>query len=75
MLKYKDTQVCFQEVPDEISLCINISGCTIGCKNCHSIHLAEDNGELLTIEALSSLIEQNTGITCVCFMGGKSLYS
>lgn len=27
MLKYVDTKVTFSEVPNEISLCINISNC------------------------------------------------
>ena len=27
MLKYVDTLVTFSEIPDEISLCINVSNC------------------------------------------------
>lgn len=72
MLKYVDTQVVFQEIPDEITLAINISGCKQGCKNCHSPYLAEDIGEDLTVSVLSQLIYKNKGITCVCFMGGDS---
>lgn len=72
MLKYVDTLVTFSEVPDEITLCINITGCKIGCNGCHSPYLAEDIGEPLTKEALKKLINSNTGITCVSFMGGDS---
>lgn len=72
MLKYVDTRITFSEVPNEISLCINISGCNIGCKNCHSPYLSEDIGEPLTKDALCSLIEANKGITCVTLMGGDS---
>lgn len=84
MLKYVDTKVTFSEVPDEISLCINISNCPCHCKNCHSSYLAEDIGKpLIYKEAynnktvingspLSKLIEANNGITCVCLMGGDS---
>lgn len=72
MLKYVDTMVTFSEVPDEITLCINITGCKIGCKNCHSPYLAEDIGEELTIDSLHELISNNKGITCVSFMGGDS---
>lgn len=32
MLKYLNTQVTFAEVPDEITLCINITGCKMGAK-------------------------------------------
>ena len=84
MLKYLNTQVTFSEVPDEITLCINISNCPCHCKNCHSSYLAEDIGEpliydesynnktVLTCNPLSKLIEANNGITCVCLMGGDS---
>ena len=72
MLKYLNTQVTFSEVPDEITLCINITGCKIGCKNCHSSYLAEDIGEELNSLSLKELISNNKGITCICFMGGDS---
>lgn len=70
MLKYVDTLVGFSEVPDEISLCINISGCKIKCPECHSKHLWEDIGEPLNKKALINLILANKGISCICFMGG-----
>ena len=72
MIKYVNTLVSFSEVPDEISLCINITGCKIGCKNCHSPYLAEDIGNVLNLQALTSLIDSNSGITCVCIMGGDA---
>ena len=72
MLKYTDSQVTFSEVPDEISLCINISNCPNNCKGCHSSYLKNDIGTLLDKEELSSLIESNQGISCVCIMGGDS---
>ena len=72
MLKYVDTKITFAEVPDEISLCINISNCQCHCKGCHSPYLAEDIGEELNIDSLHELISNNKGITCVSFMGGDS---
>ena len=72
MLKYVDTKVTFSEVPDEISLCINISNCPCHCKGCHSAYLAEDIGEPLLISTLLHLCDANKGITCVAFMGGDS---
>lgn len=72
MLKYTEAQVCFSEVPEEITLCINISGCPLHCKGCHSPHLQNDIGEELTPTILSNLITQNYGITCVAFMGGDA---
>ena len=72
MLKYVDTMVTFSEVPSEITLCINISNCPCHCFNCHSSCLAEDIGEGLTLDKIYKLIDNNEGITCVCFMGGDS---
>lgn len=72
MLKYVNTMVTFSEVPDEISLCIEISNCPCHCKNCHSSYLAEDIGEKLTLDKIYKFIDNNEGITCICFMGGDS---
>lgn len=72
MLKYVDTRVTFSEVPDEITLCINLSGCPCNCKGCHSSYLAGDIGTPLYVSKLSQLIFKNKGITCVSFMGGDA---
>ena len=70
MIKYIDTEVTLAEVPSEISLCISISGCTIHCPGCHSPHLWNDIGNILTIDKLDELIAANDDISCVCIMGG-----
>ena len=72
MLKYVDTKVVFQEVPDEVTLAINISNCPCHCEGCHSPYLAEDIGTDLTIEELTRLGPETEGITCIAFMGGDS---
>lgn len=72
MLKYVDTKVVFAEMPDEITLAINISGCPCNCKGCHSSYLAEDIGEPLDLQHLTNLIDSNKGITCVGLMGGDA---
>lgn len=72
MLKFKEVKVVFREIPDEITLSINITNCPIHCKDCHSKHLWEDIGSELTITKLNHLITENEGISCICFMGGDS---
>lgn len=72
MLKYAEAVVGFSEVPEEIALCINISGCPIHCKGCHSPHLWKDIGAELKPVVLSDLIAKNQGITCMAFMGGDN---
>jgi len=70
MLKYVDTKVVFQEIPDEITLAINISNCPCNCIGCHSSYLAKDIGTELTFSELSNLVNKNNGISCIAFMGG-----
>lgn len=72
MLKYVDTKVVFAEIPDEVTLAINISNCPCQCKGCHSSYLAQDIGEPLDLQHLTNLIDSNKGITCVCIMGGDA---
>ena len=72
MLKFIGSSVVFREIPDEISLAINITNCPHRCENCHSKILQEDIGDLLTFTELNGLISENPGITCVLFMGGDS---
>ncbi|MEG2163382.1 MAG: anaerobic ribonucleoside-triphosphate reductase activating protein, partial [Bacteroidales bacterium] len=71
MIKYCDYSIVFQEIPDEVTLAVNISCCPNLCHGCHSPWLREDHGEPLTHESLHALINRYSGeITCICFMGG-----
>lgn len=72
MLKYVDAKVVFAEVPDEVTLAINISNCPCQCKGCHSSYLAQDIGTELTFNEVRKLIKHNSGISCIAFMGGDS---
>lgn len=73
MLKYVNYNIVFQEIPDEVTLALNLSNCPNRCKGCHSAWLQEDTGEELSEETLSSLLDVYGGkITCVCFMGGDA---
>ena len=72
MLKYTDTQIVMAEVPDEITLAINISNCPHHCEGCHSPWLWKDEGKELSEPALLWLIDKNEGISCVALMGGDS---
>ena len=69
-LKYLGYSIVFQEVPNEVTLAINISGCPHRCEGCHSKYLWEYEGNYI-LDDLVGLIEKYKGlITCVCFMGG-----
>lgn len=72
MLTYKDTAVVFREIPDEVTLAINIAGCPVHCPDCHSQHLWKNDGVGLGLYELDKLIKDNPGITCVSLMGGDN---
>ncbi|MBQ6422555.1 MAG: anaerobic ribonucleoside-triphosphate reductase activating protein [Prevotella sp.] len=73
MLKYVNTGIVFQEIPDEVTLAINISNCPCHCPGCHSRYLWDDIGLPLGVEAIDDFIESfGNDITCVAFMGGDS---
>lgn len=73
MLKYINTGIVFQEIPDEVTLSINISNCPCRCPGCHSKYLWLDDGEPLTTDVLERFMDDYAAeITCVCFMGGDA---
>ena len=65
--------IAFQEVPNEVSLILSISGCPARCVGCHSIDLWKDkNGVFLSEELFLSYLKMYEGLlTCVCFFGGE----
>ena len=70
MIKYTEAEITFREVPDEISLSINISNCPYKCKGCHTPYLQKNIGNELTTEVLDKLIDENKNeITCITFLG------
>lgn len=69
-LKYANYYIGYQEVPNEVPLCFNISDCPYKCKGCHSKYLWDYVGTYLS-DDIDSVIKKYSGmITCVCFMGG-----
>ena len=73
MLKYVNSDVVFQEIPDEVTLAINISNCPCRCPGCHSHYLWEDIGLPLNTEAIDAFVEEyGDDITCLAFMGGDN---
>lgn len=71
MLKYTDYDVVFQEIPDEVTLAVNIAGCPNRCPGCHSPQLQQEIGEPLTPAVLAELLERyGDAVTCLCLMGG-----
>lgn len=73
MLKYVNTGIVFQEIPDEVTLAVNISNCPCRCPGCHSHYLWEDIGMPLDNNAIDDFIKKfGRDITCIAFMGGDA---
>ena len=73
MLKFYNYDIVFQEIPDEVTLAVNLTGCPIRCPGCHSPHLWDDTGEELDEDVLRTLAAEYAGeITCIALMGGDA---
>lgn len=71
MVRYHNFDVVFAEVPDEVTLALNLTRCPNRCPGCHSPHLREDTGRELDEEELLGLLGcYGSAVTCVAFMGG-----
>lgn len=71
MLKYipELTDVVLEEVPDRVTLAVEIPNCQGNCPGCHSPFLKQDIGEELTPEAADTLLEENFGVDCFLLLG------
>lgn len=58
MLRFHNYDIVFQEIPYEVTLAINISGCPNRCKGCHSPHLWNDIGKVLDESSIAVLMEK-----------------
>lgn len=72
MLKYESTLITFTEVPDEISLCFNLTLCPCHCQGCFEPWLAENRGNFLTVQTIINLLKEKKHCSCICFMGGDN---
>ena len=63
------TSVVLEEIPDRVSLAVDISSCRGNCVGCHSPFLKLDIGEELTAEVIDRLIADNFGVNCFLFLG------
>ena len=71
MIKYvpQMTSVVLEEIPDRVSLAVDISNCRGNCVGCHSPFLKLDMGEELTPDTVDWLIADNFGVNCFLFLG------
>ena len=71
MIKYVPelTDVVLEEIPDKVTLAVEISNCRGSCIGCHSPFLKEDIGVELTPDAVDRLIADNFGVNCFLLLG------
>lgn len=66
------TSVVLEEIPDRVSLAVDISNCRGNCVGCHSPFLKFDIGEELTPAVVDALLAANFGVNCFLFLGEGS---
>lgn len=71
MIKYvpEMTSVVIEEIPDRVTLAVDISNCQGNCVGCHSPFLKTDIGEELTEDVIDRLVSDNYGVNCFLFLG------
>ena len=71
MIKYlpESVSVVLEEVPDRVTLAVDITNCQGHCEGCHSPYLRGNFGEELTPERIDALIADNFGVNCFLFLG------
>lgn len=63
------TSVVMEEIPDKVTLAVDISNCTGLCEGCHSPFLRRDMGVELSRGAVDRLLSENFGVNCFLFLG------
>ncbi len=71
MIKYLPglTDIVLEEIPDKVTLAVEITNCQGSCPGCHSPFLRKDIGEELTEKALDAMLDDNFGVNCLLFLG------
>ncbi|HCZ22276.1 MAG TPA: anaerobic ribonucleoside-triphosphate reductase activating protein [Rikenellaceae bacterium] len=71
MIKYIPTltDIVLEEIPDRVTLAVEISNCQGNCCGCHSPFLRKDIGEELDRTAVDRIVSQNFGANCFLFLG------
>lgn len=71
MIKYvpEMTSVVLEEIPDRVTLAVEISNCRGNCTGCHSPFLRQDVGAPLTPAVIDALVRDNFGVNCFLFLG------
>ena len=69
MIKYQNYDILLQEIPEMVSLAVNITNCQNNCIGCHSPYLKNDIGKELTEKEIDKLLSENFGVNCFLFMG------
>lgn len=71
MIKYVPdlTSVVMEEIPDRVTIAVEISNCLGRCKGCHSPFLRKNIGEELSFKVIDKLISDNFGVDCFLLLG------
>ena len=77
MLKVYNYDIVFQEIPDEVTLAVNLTGCPVHCPGCHSpcICLMGGDADPAAVEGICAYIKQEMGLRSAWWSGRDYLPS
>lgn len=72
-MRYLNYKISLNEIPGKIACCINMTGCPLKCKGCHSPEMQDGSmGIKLTDDLFFELHKKyGSNLDVVCFMGGE----
>lgn len=69
MIKYNEYNIVMEEIPDCVTLAVEITHCPHHCPGCHSPWQRNDEGTHLTTDEIDRLFKENDGFNCFLFSG------
>ncbi len=69
MIKYNEYNIVLEEIPDCVTLAIELTQCPHHCVGCHSPWQQENIGKHLTTSEIDRLFKENDGFNCFLFSG------
>ena len=67
MIKYNEYNIVLEEIPDCVTLAIELTQCPHHCVGCHSPWQQENIGKHLTTSEIDRLFKENDGFNCSIF--------
>lgn len=73
MVIYDRYDIVFQELPNQVTLAFTLKNCPNKCQGCHSEHLRQSTGNILTeTDFIDIITKYKNQVTAILFLGGDA---